>query len=155
MIQVLSSNGNEYPAQCVMCNTEFVQKLAFAYRNCPLSPETTKHFQAYINSLLWPCIENFPKCAVYDIVDGLILISAQKNKRKYQYKSIKYVINSTFSHKKTADYWRGLFRRSRWRRSARPRPVVRDGRTSPTRSERSCFCAGCSAAVSQSALDPT
>ena len=41
MIQVLSSNGNEYPAQCVMCNTEFVQKLAFAYRNCLLSLETT------------------------------------------------------------------------------------------------------------------
>jgi len=31
------SNGNEYSAQCVMHNTKFVQKLAFAYRNCPLS----------------------------------------------------------------------------------------------------------------------
>jgi len=30
-----------------MYNTKFVQKLAFAYRNCPLSLETTKHFQAY------------------------------------------------------------------------------------------------------------
>ena len=36
-----------------MYNTKFVQKLAFAYRNCPLSLETAKHFQAYINSLLW------------------------------------------------------------------------------------------------------
>ena len=61
------SNGNEYPAQCVMYNTKFVQKLAFAYRNCPLSLEATKHFQAYINSLLWSGVENFPKCAVYDI----------------------------------------------------------------------------------------
>ena len=26
-----------------------VQKLAFAYRNCPLSLETTKHFQTYIS----------------------------------------------------------------------------------------------------------
>ena len=53
MIQVLSSNGNEYPAQCVMCNSKFfLKKLAFAYRNCPLSLKTTKHFQAYINSLL-------------------------------------------------------------------------------------------------------
>jgi len=50
-----------------MCNTKF----AFAYRNCPLSLETTKPFQAYINSLLWYGIENFPKCAVYDIVNGL------------------------------------------------------------------------------------
>ena len=50
-----------------MYNTKFVQKLAFAYRNCPLSLETTKHFQAYINSLLWSGVENFPKCAVYDI----------------------------------------------------------------------------------------
>ena len=38
--------------RCVMYDTKFVQKLAFAYRNCPLSLETTKHFQAYINSLL-------------------------------------------------------------------------------------------------------
>jgi len=51
-----------------MYNTKFVQKLAFAYRNCPLSRETTKHFQAYINSLLCSGIENLPKCAVYDIV---------------------------------------------------------------------------------------
>jgi len=36
-----------------MYNAKIVQKLAFAYRNCPLSLETTKHFQAYINSLLW------------------------------------------------------------------------------------------------------
>ena len=36
-----------------MYNTKFVQKLAFAYRNCPFSPETTKHFQAYIISLLF------------------------------------------------------------------------------------------------------
>jgi len=49
-----------------MYNTKFVQKLAFAYRNCPLSLETTKHFQTYINSLLRPGIENFPKCDVYD-----------------------------------------------------------------------------------------
>jgi len=49
MIQVLYlSNGNEYPTQCVMYNIKFVQKLAFAYRNCPLSLETTKHFQALI-----------------------------------------------------------------------------------------------------------
>jgi len=52
MIQVLSySNGNEYPAQCVMYNTELVQKLAFAYLNSPLRLETTKHFQAYNHSL--------------------------------------------------------------------------------------------------------
>ena len=31
-----------------MYNTKFVQKLAFAYRNCPLSLETTKHFQTYM-----------------------------------------------------------------------------------------------------------
>ena len=31
-----------------MYNIKFVQKLAFAYRSCPLSLETTKHFQAYI-----------------------------------------------------------------------------------------------------------
>jgi len=61
-----------------MYNTKFVQKLAFAYRNCPLILETTKHFQAYINCLLWSGIENFPKCAVYDIVNGLILIFAQR-----------------------------------------------------------------------------
>ena len=61
-----------------MCNTKFVQKLASAYRNCPLSLETTKHFQAYINSLLWSAIENFPKFAVYDIVNGLTLISARR-----------------------------------------------------------------------------
>jgi len=36
-----------------MHSTKFVQKLAFAYRTCPLSLETTKHFQAYINSVLW------------------------------------------------------------------------------------------------------
>ena len=36
-----------------MYSTKFVQKLAFAYRTCPLSLETTKHFQAYINSVLW------------------------------------------------------------------------------------------------------
>ena len=38
--------ATKYPAQCVMCrpNTKFVQKLAFAYRNCPLSLEATKHF---------------------------------------------------------------------------------------------------------------
>jgi len=50
-----------------MYNTKFVQKLALAYRNCPLNLETTRHFQAYINSLLWSGIENFPKCAVYDM----------------------------------------------------------------------------------------
>ena len=38
--------------QCVMYNTKFVKKLAFAYRNCLLSLETAKHFQTYINSLL-------------------------------------------------------------------------------------------------------
>jgi len=59
-----------------MYKTKFVQKLAFAYRSCALSLETTKHFQAYINSLLSSGIENFPKCAVYDIVSGLILIFA-------------------------------------------------------------------------------
>jgi len=32
-----------------MCNIKFVPKLAFVYRNCPLSLETTKRFQAYIN----------------------------------------------------------------------------------------------------------
>jgi len=47
-----------------MYNTKFVQKLAFAYRNCPLSLEITKHLQAYINSLLRSGIENFPECAV-------------------------------------------------------------------------------------------
>ena len=46
--------------------TNCVQKLAFAYRNYPLSLETTKHFQAYINSLLRSGVENFPKC--YSIV---------------------------------------------------------------------------------------
>jgi len=57
--------------QYVMYDTKFVQKLAFSYRNCPLSLETTKHFQTYINSLLWSGIEIFPKCAVYNIVNGL------------------------------------------------------------------------------------
>jgi len=61
-----------------MYNNKFVQKLAFAYRNCPLSLETTKHLQAYINSLSWSGIENFPNSAVYDIVNGLILIFAQR-----------------------------------------------------------------------------
>jgi len=60
-----------------MYNTKFVQQLAFAYRNCPLSLETAKHFQAYLNSLLWSGIENFPKCVVCDI-NGLILIFAQR-----------------------------------------------------------------------------
>jgi len=36
-----------------MYNTKFVQTLAFTYRNCPLSLETTKHMKTYINSLLW------------------------------------------------------------------------------------------------------
>jgi len=61
-----------------MYNSKFVQKLVFAYRICPLSLETIKHFQAYINCLLWSGIENFPKCAVFDIVNGLILIIAQR-----------------------------------------------------------------------------
>ena len=61
-----------------MYNTKVGKKLAFAYRNCPLSLETTKHFQAYINSLLLSGIENFPKCAVYDIVCGLILVFVQR-----------------------------------------------------------------------------
>ena len=58
-----------------MYNTKFVQKLAFAYQ---LSLETTKQFQTYINSFLLSGIENFPKCAVYDIVNGLVVIFAQK-----------------------------------------------------------------------------
>jgi len=36
-----------------MYNAKFVQKLAFAYRNCPLSLETTKHFLAYIYFVLY------------------------------------------------------------------------------------------------------
>jgi len=53
-----------------MYNTKFVQKLAFAYRNCPLSLETTKHSQTYINSLSWSGIENFPKRAfMTELVD--------------------------------------------------------------------------------------
>jgi len=35
----------------MMYNTKLVQTLAFAYSHCPLSLETTKHFQTYINSL--------------------------------------------------------------------------------------------------------
>jgi len=65
-----------------MYNTKFVQKLAFAYRNCPLSLETTKHFLAYTDSFLWSGIENFPKCAIYDIVNGLIVIFAHRTVRK-------------------------------------------------------------------------
>jgi len=56
-----------------MYNTKFVQKLAFAYRNCPLSLETTKHFQAYINSLLCSGIDNFINVLLMT-VNGLILI---------------------------------------------------------------------------------
>jgi len=55
MIQVLPQQWQRIPYTMRMYNTKFVQKLAFAYRNCPLTPfslETTKHFQAYINSLL-------------------------------------------------------------------------------------------------------
>jgi len=45
MIQVPSQQWQRIPyIKCVMYNTKFVQKLAFAYRNCTLSLDTTKHF---------------------------------------------------------------------------------------------------------------
>jgi len=38
-------------ALCVTLN--FIQKLAFAYRNCPLSLKTTKHFHIENNSSIF------------------------------------------------------------------------------------------------------
>jgi len=77
--------------------------------------ETTKHFQAYINSLLWSGIENFPKSAVYDIVNGLILIFAQRTNlqsvkqdweafRFYKLYNTRIRGNSTNSSKNTIEW---------------------------------------------------
>jgi len=59
MSQVFLSTDNEYKTQYVIYHTKFVQKLAFTYRNCPLSLETIKHCLARIDSLLWSSMKIF------------------------------------------------------------------------------------------------
>jgi len=62
-----------------MYNTKFAQKLAFAYRNCPLSLETTKHFQANINSICDLVLKIFLNVLfTTQLMDLYILIFAQR-----------------------------------------------------------------------------
>jgi len=54
-----------------MYNTKFVQKLAFAYRNCPLSLETTKHFQTYMVFIV--------RCFLFVFFYHLVMIKAAQS----------------------------------------------------------------------------
>jgi len=54
-----------------MYNTKFVQKLAFAYRNCPLSLEITNYSTHTSTVSCDLALKIFSNCAVYDTVNGL------------------------------------------------------------------------------------